>query len=112
MAGDPISRGFEGRVFGSHAFEEAAGAVVGEQRLEGPGSRSVEALESEDVRTVELREERAVEEARGVQDLKQVYPEAAVLVHPESPASVIELADRVGSTTQIIKAAQEMEHHQ
>ena len=50
--------------------------------------------------------------ARGVQDLKAVYPEAAVLVHPESPASVIELADRVGSTTQIIKAAQEMEHQQ
>lgn len=46
--------------------------------------------------------------ARGVADLKQVHPEAAVLVHPESPASVIELADRVGSTTQIIKAAQEL----
>ena len=41
--------------------------------------------------------------ARGVADLKQVHPDAAVLVHPESPASVIELADRVGSTTQIIK---------
>ena len=40
------------------------------------------------------------------------YPEAAVLVHPESPASVIELADRVGSTTQIIKAAVEMENRQ
>ena len=47
--------------------------------------------------------------ARGILDLKRVHPEAAVLVHPESPASVIELADRVGSTTQIIKAAQEME---
>ncbi len=50
--------------------------------------------------------------ARGVRDLKQVYPEAAVLVHPESPANVIELADRVGSTTQIIRAAQEMEQQQ
>lgn len=46
--------------------------------------------------------------ARGVADLKQVHPEAAVLVHPESPASVIALADRVGSTTQIINAAREM----
>ena len=50
--------------------------------------------------------------ARGIADLKQVYPDAAVLVHPESPASVIELADRVGSTTQIIKAAQEMKNPQ
>ncbi|MCK5894465.1 MAG: quinolinate synthase NadA [Endozoicomonadaceae bacterium] len=44
--------------------------------------------------------------AEGVLDLKQVYPDAAVLVHPESPESVIELADVVGSTTQLIKAAQ------
>ena len=48
--------------------------------------------------------------ARGIADLKQVHPEAAVLVHPESPASVIEMADHVGSTTQIIKAAQAMPH--
>ena len=50
--------------------------------------------------------------ARVIADLKRVYPDAAVLVHPESPASVIELADRVGSTTQIIKAAQEMKNPQ
>ncbi|MYF03323.1 MAG: quinolinate synthase NadA, partial [Gammaproteobacteria bacterium] len=31
-----------------------------------------------------------------------------VLVHPESPASVIELADVVGSTSQILKAASEL----
>lgn len=49
--------------------------------------------------------------ARGIRDLKQVHPDAAVLVHPESPASVIELADRVGSTTQIIQAAQELPHN-
>ena len=48
--------------------------------------------------------------ARGIADLKNVYPDAAVLVHPESPASVLELADRVGSTTQIIRAAQEMDN--
>lgn len=46
--------------------------------------------------------------ARGIADLKRVYPDAAVLVHPESPAAVLELADRVGSTTQIIRAAKEM----
>jgi quinolinate synthase len=50
--------------------------------------------------------------ARGVRDLKAVYPDAAVLVHPESPANVIELADRVGSTTQIIQAARDMEQDQ
>ena len=46
--------------------------------------------------------------ARGILDLKHVHPDAAVLVHPESPASVIKLADHVGSTTQIIRAAKEM----
>ena len=48
--------------------------------------------------------------ARGVAYLKRVYPDAAVLVHPESPASVRELADRVGSTTQIIRAASELDN--
>lgn len=50
--------------------------------------------------------------ARALLDLKRVYPDAAVLVHPESPASVIELADRVGSTSQIINAAVEMDNPQ
>ncbi|MDC9720279.1 MAG: quinolinate synthase NadA [Gammaproteobacteria bacterium] len=44
----------------------------------------------------------------GVQELKQVYPDAAVLVHPESSYAMIEIADFVGSTTQLIKAAQQM----
>ncbi|MEM7362541.1 MAG: quinolinate synthase NadA, partial [Pseudomonadota bacterium] len=44
--------------------------------------------------------------AKGLIDLKRVHPDAAVLVHPESPESVIAEADVVGSTTQIIKAAQ------
>ena len=48
--------------------------------------------------------------ARGIADLKRVYPDAAVLVHPESPAAVVNLADRVGSTTQIIRAASEMDN--
>src|SRR5205809_4852195 len=38
--------------------------------------------------------------------LKKEHPRAKVLVHPESTAEVIKLADAVGSTTQIIKAAQ------
>ncbi len=46
--------------------------------------------------------------AKGIKDLKKVYPGAAVLVHPESPQPVIELADVVGSTSQIIAAAKKM----
>jgi len=46
--------------------------------------------------------------AKGLLDLKQVYPDAAVLVHPESPDAVVQLADAVGSTSQLIKAAQEL----
>ena len=38
--------------------------------------------------------------------LKAEYPQAKVLVHPESPANVVALADVVGSTTQMINAAQ------
>jgi len=50
--------------------------------------------------------------AKGLQDIKKVYPDAAILVHPESPDSVVELADMVGSTTQIINAAREMPNKQ
>lgn len=49
---------------------------------------------------------------QGILELKKVYPDAAVLVHPESPASMIELADAVGSTTQLIKAAQTLPNPQ
>ena len=48
--------------------------------------------------------------ARGILQMKALYPDAAVLVHPESPESVIELADAVGSTSQLIKAAQTLPH--
>jgi quinolinate synthase len=41
--------------------------------------------------------------------LKQEHPRAKVLVHPESPAEVIRLADAVGSTTQLLRAAQELD---
>jgi quinolinate synthase len=44
-----------------------------------------------------------------LEELKKAHPRAKVLVHPESSASVIALADVVGSTTQIIKAAQSLD---
>lgn len=50
--------------------------------------------------------------ARGILDLKKVYPDAAVLVHPESPASVVEIADVVGSTSQLIAAAHDLPNPQ
>ena len=46
--------------------------------------------------------------ASELQRLMERNPDAAVLVHPESPPAVIELADVVGSTTQIIKAAHDL----
>jgi len=41
--------------------------------------------------------------------LKREHPGAKVLVHPESPADVVALADAVGSTSGILKAAREMD---
>ncbi|CBL46872.1 Quinolinate synthetase A [gamma proteobacterium HdN1] len=43
--------------------------------------------------------------AKALEDLKKVHPDAAILVHPESPAPVVALADVVGSTSQLIAAA-------
>lgn len=43
--------------------------------------------------------------ADGLKALMNEHPDAQVLVHPESPASVIALADVVGSTTQLLRAA-------
>ena len=40
--------------------------------------------------------------------LKEKYPDAKVLVHPESPYTVVEIADLVGSTTQLIDAVKTM----
>ena len=48
--------------------------------------------------------------AKRLLELKAVHPEAAVLVHPESPQSVIDIADSVGSTSQLIAAAAELPH--
>ncbi len=44
--------------------------------------------------------------AEGIERLKEMHPEAGILVHPESPKEVIALADVVGSTTQLINAAE------
>jgi quinolinate synthase len=41
--------------------------------------------------------------------LKRDHPGAKVLVHPESPADVVALADAVGSTSAILKAARELD---
>ncbi|GHC23082.1 quinolinate synthase A [Aidingimonas halophila] len=46
--------------------------------------------------------------AKGIEDLKSLYPDAAVLVHPESPASVVDIADVAGSTSQLIQAAKSL----
>lgn len=46
--------------------------------------------------------------AKGVEELKKVHAGAAVLVHPESPDSVVEMADVVGSTSQLIAAARDL----
>ena len=50
--------------------------------------------------------------AQAIVDLKKVYPEAAILVHPESPAAVVDIADSVGSTSQIIQAAKTLPNPQ
>lgn len=47
--------------------------------------------------------------AREVMKLKEKYPDAKVAVHPECHPKVIELADFVGSTSQIIKYATSVE---
>ncbi len=44
--------------------------------------------------------------------MKTLYPEAAVLVHPESPQAIVDLADAVGSTSQLIHAAQSLPQQQ
>lgn len=45
-------------------------------------------------------------------EMKKQYPDAAVLVHPESPMSVVDLADVVGSTSKILQATRELPNKQ
>jgi quinolinate synthase len=51
------------------------------------------------------------EEFKGAElcDLRALHPKAKILVHPESPASVIEQADVVSSTTGLIQAAKTLD---
>lgn len=44
--------------------------------------------------------------------MKALYPDAAVLVHPESPQAIVDLADAVGSTSQLIAAAKRLPQRQ
>ena len=44
--------------------------------------------------------------AKALRDMKKLHPEAAILVHPESPQNIVDMADAVGSTSQLIKASQ------
>ncbi len=44
--------------------------------------------------------------------IRRLHPDAAVLVHPESPESVIGQADVVGSTTALINAVKEMKNRE
>ncbi len=46
--------------------------------------------------------------ADALANLKQHHPGAAILVHPESPESVVHMADVVGSTTRLIQAVHDM----
>lgn len=50
--------------------------------------------------------------ARGLLDMCKLHPEAAVLAHPESPAAILEIADVIGSTTQIINAAKTLPNNE
>lgn len=50
--------------------------------------------------------------AKGLMDMKALYPDAAILAHPESPAAVLAMADVIGSTSQLIEAARTMPNEQ
>jgi quinolinate synthase len=51
------------------------------------------------------------DEFKGIelQLMREQYPDARVLVHPESPASVLAQADVIGSTSQLIAAAKSLD---
>lgn len=48
--------------------------------------------------------------AQALAQLKRQHPQAAVLVHPESPEAVVLMADVVGSTSELLKASQTLNH--
>ena len=47
--------------------------------------------------------------AKSLLAMKELYPQAGILAHPESPAEVLALADSVGSTSQLIRAARDLD---
>jgi len=49
-------------------------------------------------------------QAQALVNLKNMHPDAAILVHPESPDDIIKMADVVGSTTQLINAARDLKN--
>lgn len=49
---------------------------------------------------------------QALQRMKTLFPGASVLVHPESPQPVVDLAGAVGSTSQLIQAAKNLPHRQ
>lgn len=49
---------------------------------------------------------------QALEQMKLLYPDAAILVHPESPQSIVDMADAVGSTSQLIQAAQRLSNPQ
>ena len=50
--------------------------------------------------------------SKGIIELKNVYPDAALLVHPESPEAMTDMADFVGSTSQLIEASKNLPNQQ
>uniref|UniRef100_A0A1A9Z108 quinolinate synthase n=1 Tax=Glossina pallidipes TaxID=7398 RepID=A0A1A9Z108_GLOPL len=50
--------------------------------------------------------------AKSLHNMKKIYPQAAVLAHPESPEKVLALADFIGSTSELIKSAQSISQKQ
>ena len=54
------------------------------------------------------------EEFKGfaLERLRRLHPEAAILVHPESPEEILEQADVIGSTTALIKAVSAMPNNE
>jgi quinolinate synthase len=48
--------------------------------------------------------------ATAMREYRTRYPDAGILVHPESPEEIIALADAVGSTSQLIEAARRLPH--
>ncbi len=49
---------------------------------------------------------------RALARMKGLYPDAAIPVHPESPQAIVDMADAVGSTSQLIAAAKSLPQRQ